>query len=71
MKRNESTTDRIIRAVAGLAVGAGALAVGIGSVLGIGLLVIGAVLLVTAATGFCPIYRALGMSTNPVPADKR
>ena len=41
----------------------GALAIGIGSVGGILLLVVGGVLVVTAATGFCPLYRVLGLST--------
>lgn len=66
MKTNEGTVDRIIRAVVGIAMIAGALAVGIGSVGGIVLLVVGAVLAVTAATGFCPLYRVLGLSTCPV-----
>ena len=39
---------------------------GIGSALGIVLLVVGVVLAATAVTGFCPIYRVLGMSTCPV-----
>ena len=40
-----------------------AFAVGAGSVLGIVLLVLAAVLLVTAAVGFCPLYRLLGLRT--------
>jgi len=38
--------------------------VGIGSVLGIVLAVLAAILLVTAAVGFCPIYRIIGIRTN-------
>ena len=63
MQTNESTIDRIIRAIVGVAALAGALAIGIGSVGGILLLVVGGVLVVTAATGFCPLYRVLGLST--------
>ena len=63
MTRNESTLDRIVRA--GLAVVAvvGALLAGVSSAVGIGALVVGAVLAGTAATGFCPLYRLLGIST--------
>lgn len=63
MRANESTTDRIIRAIAGIAGLVGALAIGLDSVAGVALLVVGAVLVVTAATGFCPLYRVLGLST--------
>jgi hypothetical protein len=63
MQTNESTIDRIIRAVLGVALIVGALALGIASVGGIILLVVGGVLAVTAATGFCPLYRVLGWST--------
>ena len=63
MTRNESTLDRIVRA--GLAVVAVvvALLAGVSGAVGIGALVLGAVLAVTAATGFCPLYRLLGIST--------
>ena len=68
---NEGTTDRAIRVVDGLAAVAVALTVGIGSLLGIVLVVVGAVLLLTGAVGFCPLYRVFGLSTCPIPADKR
>jgi hypothetical protein len=32
--------------------------------------VVAGVLLVTAATGFCPLYRVLGISTCRVPAQR-
>jgi hypothetical protein len=66
MKTNEGTVDRIIRAVVGVAALLGAFAMGSGSVAFILLLVVGAILLVTAAVGFCPLYRVFGMSTCPV-----
>lgn len=66
MNRNESNLDRIVRLViAAVAVGAAA-AVGIGTVGGIVLLVVAAVMVVTAAVGFCPLYAVFGVSTCPV-----
>ncbi|MEZ5184421.1 MAG: DUF2892 domain-containing protein [Candidatus Nanopelagicales bacterium] len=64
MTTNESSVDRIIRLVAGVVALIAAFAVGLGSLGGIVLAVIGVVLLVTAAVGFCPLYRVLGISTN-------
>jgi len=62
MKLNESNIDRVIRAVAGVvllylgfAVLAGALAIVAD--------VIGVVLLLTGAVGFCPLYALLNLST--------
>ena len=66
MKANEGTIDRIIRAVVGVAALLGAFAIGSGSVAFVLLLVVGAVLLVTAAVGFCPLYRVFGINTCPV-----
>lgn len=68
MTTNESTLDRIIRAVVGVIALILAVMVGMGSVGGILLLVVGGILVVTAAVGFCPLYRILGLST--VSADK-
>jgi hypothetical protein len=65
MKANEGTIDRIIRAVVGVAALLGAFAMGTGSVAFVLLLVVGAVLLVTAAVGFCPLYRVFGINTRP------
>lgn len=67
MVRNESTWDRVLRLAVAVVAVAVALVVGAGSAGGIVLLVVGAVLLVTAAVGFCPLYRVLGLSTCPVP----
>jgi uncharacterized membrane protein len=62
MKVNEGPTDRIIRAVLGVAlVLAGLLAVE--GTAGIVLVVLGGIVLVTAATGFCGLYALLGIST--------
>ena len=64
MKGNESSADRIIRGILGLALLLVAfLAVPAGA-LQIVLAVIGVVLLLTGAIGFCPLYRILGLSTK-------
>ena len=64
-ERNESTADRLVRAGAGtalVAVGAAACATH-RRPLGALSAFLGAALLVTAATGCCPLYRALHFST--------
>jgi uncharacterized membrane protein len=66
MERNESTLDRVIRAVLGtglIALAAWGFDLGSGSVIGIVLAVFGGVLLFTAATGFCLLYRLFGVKT--------
>jgi Protein of unknown function (DUF2892) len=64
MSRNESNLDRMIRIAAAVVAVIGAVAVGASSVLGLVLLVVAAILLVTSAVGFCPLYRLLGISTD-------
>jgi len=67
IQQNEGTVDRIVRCILGVAamviaflvLDAADAAAG-----GIGLAVIGAVLLVTAATGFCAGYRLFNFSTK-------
>ncbi|MCX6082354.1 MAG: DUF2892 domain-containing protein [Chloroflexi bacterium] len=63
MKLNESNIDRIIRAIAGVVL----LYLGFGGVLGGALALVadalGAILLLTAAIGFCPIYALINFST--------
>ncbi|MBK6762218.1 MAG: DUF2892 domain-containing protein [Micrococcales bacterium] len=70
MTTNESTADRSIRAFVGVAALIAAFVIGIGSVGGIILAVVGVVMLVTAAIGFCPIYRVFGLSTRKVPQQR-
>jgi hypothetical protein len=67
MQINVGSTDRIIRAIVGIAALIGAIALGIGTGGGIALLVLGAIMVVTAAVGFCPLYRVLGLNTCPAP----
>jgi len=64
MSRNESSIDRLIRVIIAIAATGVAFAVGAASVFGIILFVVAAIMLVTAAVGFCPIYRILGLRTN-------
>jgi mannose/fructose/N-acetylgalactosamine-specific phosphotransferase system component IID len=67
MERNEGIADRIIRAILAiifLAVGLGPLRALQGDVLGIIVAVVGLILAFTAATGFCLIYKLLGISTT-------
>lgn len=65
MKRNESNQDRGIRAVLGII----ALLVGLlaaGGFLRALLIIVGLFLVITAAVGFCPLYRLLGINTCKV-----
>ncbi len=65
MHRNMGTVDRAVRAflVAPVAVVA-ALAAGAGTVPGVVLLVVAAIMLATAAVGFCPLYALLRLDTR-------
>ncbi len=65
-KPNESPIDRIIRAILGiilLLVSVLYLGAFKGSVLGIVVFIVSLVLLFTAATGFCLLYKVFGVST--------
>ena len=66
MTRNMGTVDRSLRAfvVAPLAIGV-ALVVGAGTLGGVILFVVAGIMLATAATGFCPTYTLLKISTHP------
>lgn len=65
MVKNEGTIDRGVRAVIGVLLIAWALFTGSGNMaLWIIALIVGLVLIVTAAVGFCPLYRVFGINTN-------
>lgn len=66
MQKNMGTVDRALRAfaVAPAAV-VGAFVFGAGTTVGIILFVVAALMLTTAATGFCPTYTLLGIATGP------
>ena len=65
MEKNMGKADRLVRGlvVAPLAVVLAALA-GLGSILGVVLLVVAAIMALTAVVGFCPLYRVVGMTTQ-------
>ncbi len=63
MKKNMGTADRVIRAIIGVAI---AIFIAAGQVTGTATWVLGIVaviMLLTAATGYCPAYGPFGIST--------
>jgi len=66
MTVNAGTLDRSIRAIAGVLLVAAWLLGWLTGTLAVVLGVVGVVLLFTAAVGFCPLYRMLGMNTCAV-----
>lgn len=69
MTCNVGGIERPIRIGAGLlAIGAGLFA-GLSSTVGITFLVIGAILLLTGAVGFCPLFTVLGINTCSPPSN--
>ncbi len=70
MVKNVGSPDKIARyLIAVVAVVVGVL-VGATSVLGILLFLVAAIMVLTAALGFCPIWRVIGVNTN-TPAGRR
>ena len=67
MTVNEGTADRIVRVVVGLLLIAAGFFVNIASVLGVVLALLGVVVLITAATCVCLVYKVFGISTCPAP----
>jgi hypothetical protein len=63
MKANEGFLDRIVRIVLGLVAWLAAMIVGTGP-WSMALVVIGFILIVTGAAGFCPLYRLFGFKTT-------
>lgn len=70
MTTNTGTADRAIRVAVALVAVIAAWLIGFGSIAGIVLLVVAAIMLVTAAVGFCPLYRVFGINTCKVPQPK-
>jgi hypothetical protein len=67
LTKNESALDRVVRTALGgglLVVSATSLGVSSGKPLGIVAAAVGAILLFTAATGSCLLYRAVGIDTS-------
>jgi len=63
MKTNVGNTDKIVRLVIALILGGLYFAEIVSGTLGIVLLVIAAIKVLTALSGFCPFYTLLGMNT--------
>jgi hypothetical protein len=61
---NESTIDRVIRIIAGIALVGLNLAGILGGPIAIVAWVVAGILLVTGAIGFCPLYALLRVRTN-------
>ncbi|MEZ5093468.1 DUF2892 domain-containing protein [Nocardioides sp.] len=68
MTTNVGSPDKIARIVLGVVAAVVAFLVGPASVLGIILFVVAAILVVTALTGFCPLYRIVGINTCKISA---
>ena len=65
MTKNEGTIDRLFRGVVVAPVALIlAFVVGIGSIAGVLLVAVAVIMAVTAAVGFCPLYRLLGFSSD-------
>ena len=70
MQKNMGRTDRSLRALVavGAVVASGVL--GFSTAWGIVLLVVAAVMAVTAASAYCPIYHLVGIKTTVAPASE-
>jgi hypothetical protein len=64
MQRNMGTADRLVRGILiAPAATIAAVPAGAATLAGVVLLVLAAIMLVTALTGFCPLYRLFGIDT--------
>ncbi len=66
MKRTVGSVDRVIRIALAILVVVLAFEVGVSSALGIVALIVAAILLVTALSGYCPVYSLLRIDTLSV-----
>ena len=66
MPRNESTLDRRLRALVGALLLLALFVPGLPLLAIVALIAVGAILLATAALGFCPLYALFGLSTCPL-----
>ncbi len=64
MKKNMGTADRAVRVVVAAGAVAGSGVLGFSTAWGIVLLAAAAVMAGTAAIGYCPLYRILGITTD-------
>lgn len=63
MSTNEGVVDRALRITIGIVALVAGLAVGVGSVVGIVLLAVAAIMLLTGVVGFCPLYTIFRINT--------
>jgi hypothetical protein len=63
MSTNEGVVDRALRVTVGIVALVAGLALGVGSVVGIVLLVVAAIMLLTGVVGFCPLYTIFRINT--------
>lgn len=68
MNTNVGRTDKLVRVGIAMVALIAAFSVGASTGLGLALLVVGAIMAVTALTGVCPIYRVFGMNTCKIPS---
>ncbi len=71
MKINMGSTDRVIRLILAVFIGILFVTGIIGGTSGIVLLVVAGILLITTITGFCGLYRLLGINTCRLKAGKK
>ena len=64
MKKNMGKTDRALRVLVAAGAVAGSGVLGFSTAGGIVLLVVAAVMVVTAASGYCPLYSVFGLTTR-------
>jgi hypothetical protein len=63
MKKNMGTADRVIRIIIAVAVAVAYFTNLVTGVLGIVLLILGAIFLLTSFVSFCPLYAPFGIKT--------
>jgi hypothetical protein len=64
MKKNMGTTDRVFRGIVTIGAVIVSGIIGFSTVGGIVLLAVAAIMTITAASGFCPLYSVLGIKTT-------
>lgn len=64
MNKNEGVLDRVLRGV--VALGAAIAAMSTAGVMSIIFWIVAGLMAVTAAVGFCPLYKLIGVNTCPV-----
>lgn len=70
MQKNLGRTDRSLRALIAVGAVAGSAVLGFSTAWGIVLLVAAAIMAMTAASGYCPIYHLVGIKTTGTPASE-